>query len=722
MNKNFIKKLAHELKHTENHILNTINLLNDGNTVPFIARYRKEMTGKMDEDQIRILQEQMEYFVNLESRKATIVASIEEQGRMTPDLKNTILSCEKMQDLENLYLPYKPKKRTRATIAKEQGLEPLANLIMLQKIISGFPLNIAKDYINTEKEVFTSDDALHGAEDIIAESISENADIRKFTRDFTYNNGVLNISVRKGKDDPQSVFEMYFDYSEPCNKIPSHRILAINRGEKEKILRVKIALNEEPIINYIVDKYIINRNSIFTENLINAIKDSYKRLISPAIDREIRNELTEKAEKKAINVFATNLKSLLLLPPLRNKTILGIDPAYRTGCKVAVIDKTGKYLEGITIFPHPPQNNYSKAKDILTNLVNKYNVDSIAIGNGTASRETELLVADLIDELQNDNLKYIIVDEAGASVYSASKVAKEEFPELEASLRGNISIARRLLDPLAELVKIDPKSIGVGQYQHDVNQKQLNETLCNVVEDCVNKVGVNLNTASASLLQYVSGLTSKTAKNIEQYRIENGEFHNRKEIKKVGGIGFAAFKQAAGFLRIPDSKNQLDNTSIHPESYEATQQLLDKFQVDDIHNGGALIKSRIKKERINMSVLADEINIGLPTLEDIIDDLEKPGRDPRDELPKPILKSNVLKMSDLKEDMILKGTVRNVVDFGAFVDIGLKQAGLVHISQLANKFVKEPKDIVSVGDVVSVRVVSIDADRGRIGLSMKDVN
>ncbi len=716
MDSNFYQTIAQDLNLTPSQVQKTIQLVDEGNTVPFIARYRKEVTNKLDEEQIRAIIEKIEFLRNLADRKQTILKAIEAQGKLTPDLKNEIENCQSAQQLEDLYLPYKKKKQTRATIAKEQGLEPLANLILLQK--STTPIKIlAKKYINDDK-IETLEDAIQGAQDIIAEIISDNADNRQFIRDFITRKGTIQTTVKKNKATNDSVYDMYFDYEEKIGSIPSHRILAINRGEKEKILRVKINADTEYILSWLNRKYIV-KQSPFEKILKTAIADAYSRLISKAIDRDIRKQLTEKAEKKAILVFATNLKKLLLQPPLQHQKILGIDPAYRTGCKVAAIDQTGKYLEGTTIFPHPPQRKYKKAKETLAAIIKKHQLTAIAIGNGTASRETEALVADLIDEMGDSNLKYIIVDEAGASVYSASKTAKAEFPDLEASMRGNISIARRLLDPLSELVKIDPKSIGVGQYQHDVNQKKLTETLSNVVEDCVNQVGVNLNTASASLLQHVAGLTSRTAQNIVQYRQETGKFLNREAVKHVKGIGLSSFQQSAGFLRIPDSDNPLDNTSIHPESYDAAQKLLNKFKVKNLALGGKILK--LKSQQYQAKTLAEEIGVGLPTLEDILVNLEKPGLDPRDELPKPIFKSNILKINDLKEGMTLKGTVRNVVDFGAFVDIGLKQAGLVHISELANKFVKDPKDFVSVGDIVNVRIVSIDEARGRIGLSMKNL-
>ncbi len=712
-----IQLVAEELNLKALQVKNTIELLDSGNTVPFIARYRKEVTGSLDENQIRAIQERMQYLRALEARKETILKSIEEQGKLTPELKEKILKATKLQEVEDLYLPYKPKKRTRATIAKEKGLEPLAEIILQQSLTEGSPEEVAVKFINEEKEVRTVEEALQGAMDIVAEVVSDDAEVRKQIRQATFETGLLESTVKHAEE--RTPYEMYYDYSEPISHIPPHRILAINRGENEGVLKVNIAVDQNKMIGLIENLYIQNENSIFTEYLRKAISDSFTRLIFPSIQREVRSALTEKADEHAIRVFAENLRNLLLQPPVRGKMIMGIDPGYRTGCKVAVIDQTGKYLEGATIYPHPPQEKYLEAKSTVRALINKHQVDVIAIGNGTASRETEMMVAELIREMKDERkVEYIIVNEAGASVYSASKVAQEEFPELEAAMRGNISIARRLLDPLAELVKIDPKHIGVGLYQHDVNQKRLAEALHQVVESAVNLVGVNVNTASVSLLKYVSGLTSRTAASIVKYRDEHGPFRNREELKKVDGIGEIAFQQAAGFLRIPGGDNPLDNTSIHPESYEATQKLLDKFQIQDIHQGGKLLRLKLKQEKVNIPALLEELGIGEPTFNDILDNLEKPGLDPRDELPKPIFKSDVLKMEDLREGMILKGTVRNVVDFGAFVDIGVKQDGLVHVSRMAKKFVKNPYELLSVGDVIEVKVVSIDLERGRIGLSM----
>ena len=709
--------IAEELNLRTVQIKNTVELLDEGNTVPFISRYRKEVTGSLDENQIRAIEDRINYLRTLEARKDAILKSIEEQGKLTPDLKEKIEKAVKLQEVEDLYLPYKPKKRTRATVAKEKGLEPLAEIIMKQDMIEGDPLQIATEYIDKEKDVKTAEEALHGAMDIIAEIVSDDAEVRKVIREQTFKNGLLQSESKKVEG--RTEYETYYEFSEPAMKIPPHRILAINRGEKEGVLKVSIIVETEKMVQSIEKMYVTNSRNIFIEYLLNALKDGYNRLIAPSIERELRNSLSDKADEHAIGIFAVNLKNLLLQPPIRNKVIIGIDPGFRTGCKVAVIDETGKYLQGETIYPHPPQNKYFEAKSVIRGLANKFEANIIAIGNGTASRETEQMVAELILEMKNERkLEYIIVSEAGASVYSASKVAQDEFPELEAAMRGNISIARRLMDPLAELVKIDPKSIGVGLYQHDVNQRSLAESLGHVVESAVNMVGINLNTASVSLLKHVSGLTSRTAESIVKFRNQHGKFSNREQLKKVDGIGEIAFQQAAGFLRIPDGDTILDNTSIHPESYEATDKILKKFEIQDVHKGGAEVKKKIKNNQVELKVLLNELGIGEPTFNDILDNLEKPGLDPRDELPKPIFKISLLKMEDLKEGMVLKGTVRNVVDFGAFVDIGVKQDGLVHVSRMAKKFVKNPLEIVSVGDVVEVKVISLDLERGRVGLSM----
>lgn len=712
-----LKLIAEELNLRPSQIEKTVELLDTENTVPFIARYRKEATGSLDEDQIRAIEDRIKYLRNLDERKQTVLKSISDQGKLTPELEQKIKAAQKLQDVEDLYLPYKPKRRTRATIAKEKGLEPLAELIMKQETNEGDRIEIASQYIDEAKEVTSADAALAGARDIVAEIISEDADIRKIIRRLTHDKGLLaseGTSAESAKD-----YEIYQEFSEPIKTIPPHRILAINRGEREKMLRVSIDIDTEILLDPIASKYITNKKSIFTEDMDFAVADSYDRLISPAIAREMRKLLTEKADNHAIEIFAQNLKALLLIPPMQDKMIMGIDPGYRTGCKVAVIDSTGKYLEGDTIYPHPPQKQWQQAQDIVSRLADKYQVDIIAIGNGTASRETEQMVAEIIGQMER-TVHYTIVSEAGASVYSASPIAKQEFPDLEASQRGNISIARRLMDPLSELVKIDPKSIGVGLYQHDVDQNQLSESLDHVVESCVNAVGVDLNTASSSLLKYVSGINSRVADNIVKHREENGKFHSRGELKAVKGLGTNAFVQASGFLRIPDGDIFFDRTAVHPESYGAAEKLLDALHLDlnSIKADGSALKKAMKQSDKKMSELAELCDSGQETLQDIIESLEKPNRDPRDKMDKPILRSDVLSMDDLNEGMILKGTVRNVVDFGAFVDIGVKQDGLVHLSKMAKRFIKHPLDVVSVGDVIEVKIMSIDMDRGRIGLSM----
>ena len=712
--------IAKDLSIVERNVQATIGLLDQENTVPFITRYRKEVTGSLDENQIRDIYEKITYCRAVEARKETVLKSIEEQGKLTDELRKKIEDAVKLQDVEDLYLPYKPKRRTKGIIAKEKGLEPLALMILAQEVMQGSVEDYAKEYISADKKVNSAEEALQGAREIIAEIISEDADVRKDLREFTKDDGIL-ISEKKSDDDKD--YEMYHEYKEAISKMPPHRILAVNRGEREDKLRIKISIDEEASCNKIGYRFVKKQKSIFREQVIEAIREAYYRLIAPSLEREVRNEFTERAEEHAIGVFGTNLKNLLLQAPTKGKIIMGIDPGFRTGCKVAVIDETGKYLDGETIYPHEPQKQILAAKKILKSLVNKYHVTVISIGNGTASRETEALVADIIADMKKESaeleLVYTIVSEAGASVYSASKIAQEEFPDLEASQRGNISIARRLLDPLAELVKIDPKSIGVGQYQHDLNQRRLADTLTAVVESAVNYVGVNLNTASASLLTYVSGLSSKTAASIIRYRDAKGKFSHRAQLLEVSGVGPAAFQQCAGFLRIPDGDNVLDNTSIHPESYDAAEKLLKKFNIVDPKTAGHLIELQLKNSEADMNSIAGEVGVGVPTLKDILDDLKKPGRDPREEMPKPIFKSDVLRMEDLREGMTLKGTVRNVVDFGAFVDIGVKQDGLVHISQLSNKFVKNPMEVVAVGDVVDVKVLGIDITKGRIQLTMK---
>lgn len=716
----FYQRIAQELGLRAIQVANTVELLESGNTVPFIARYRKEVTGKLDEDQIRAIQERIKYLRMLEARKVTILQSIEAQGKLTPELRARIASTVKLQELEDLYLPYRPKKHTRAAIARQRGLEPLAERMLKQDLEEGDAHEYARPFVDPEKDVPDTEAALAGARDIVAERVSDDAEVRKRIRTLVWQRGVLRSEARNPS--LRSDYELYYDYSEPVKRVAPHRILAINRGEREKLLRVSLEIEESVAIQAIEERYIKNSKCIFHSYLKEAIRDSYKRLIFPAIEREVRGELTERADEHAITVFARNLWHLLLQPPVRNKIILGIDPGYRTGCKVAVIDETGKYLEGGTIYPHPPHNQVFEAKTTLRRLIDRHGVDIIAIGNGTASRETERLVAELIQEIKDGGgreLVYTIVNEAGASVYSASPVAKQEFPDLDASMRGNISIARRLMDPLAELVKIDPKHIGVGLYQHDVNQKRLGEALHAVVESAVNRVGVDVNTASASLLRYVSGLTARTAENIVKYRDAQGKFRNREQLKEVPGVGAIAFQQAAGFLRIPDGDNPLDNTSIHPESYEATRKLLQRFGIEEDQSAWRRLRRRIREEAIPLETLAREVGVGIPTLEDILTDLEKPGRDPREDMPPPVFRSDVLKMEDLREGMVLKGTVRNVVDFGAFVDIGVKRDGLVHVSQMAEKYVRDPHQVVAVGDTVTVKVISVDLERGRIQLSMK---
>ena len=710
------EKLIQEFSLKPFQVENTLKLIDEGNTIPFIARYRKEATGGMSDEQLRDFFDRLNYLRNLETRKEEVIRLIDEQGKLTDELKTEIEKAETMTEVEDLYRPYKQKKRTRATIAKEKGLEPLANQIFAQEPIATSLEEEASKYIDEEKGVNSAEEALQGASDIIAEIISDEAEYRKKIRSIIYRIGLI---VTKAAKDEKSVYDMYYEYQEPVSKIPSHRILAINRGEKEEFLKVKIDGTDDEIISYL-NKNVIVENSPFEDFLKATVEDSYKRLIKPSVENEVRNELTEKADEQAIKVFGQNAKKLLLQPPLKDLVVMGFDPAYRTGCKFAVISETGKLLETTTVYPTEPQNDVEGAKKKLLELINKYHVNMISIGNGTASRESEMFVADMIKEV-NHEIYYAIVSEAGASVYSASKLATEEYPDINVSLRGAISIARRLQDPLAELVKIDPKSIGVGQYQHDVNQNRLEESLTGVVEDAVNSVGVDLNIATPSLLKYVSGISKTIATNIVKYRDENGKLKNRKELLKVSKLGPKAFEQCAGFLRITDGDNPLDNTGVHPESYDATKKLLEKlgFTVKDLKDNLAEIK--IKLGTINTKEMSNELEIGEPTLIDIIKELQKPGRDPRDEMPKPVLRSDVLKFEDLKEGMVLKGTVRNVIDFGAFVDIGVKHDGLVHISELSEKYVKNPMDIVSVGDIVKVRVIKVDMEKMKVSLSMKNV-
>ena len=709
-----IKAIASELNVRNNQVEAAVKLIDEGCTIPFISRYRKEATGALNDEQLRNLDERLKYLRNLEDKKTQVIASIAEQGLLTDELKNQIEKADTMVAVEDLYRPYRPKRRTRATIAKEKGLEPLANIIMLQ--MTGEPvIKTAEEYVSEEKDVKTPEDAVAGAKDIIAESISDNADYRTRIRELTFKEGVLTSAAKDAE--AKTVYEMYYNFSEPAAKMAGHRILAVNRGENEKILTVKIEAPVDKILAYL-EKQIIVRDNRYTTGIIKeAIEDSYERLIAPSIEREIRNQLTETAEDGAIKVFGKNLEQLLLQPPITGHVVLGWDPAFRTGCKLAVVDATGKVLDTTVIYPTAPQNKVTEAKAVLKKLIKKYNVTLISVGNGTASRESEQVIVELLKELDTP-VQYIIVNEAGASVYSASKLATEEFPNFDVGQRSAASIARRLQDPLAELVKIDPKSIGVGQYQHDMNQKKLGEALEGVVEDSVNKVGVDLNTASASLLEYISGISKAIAKNIVTYREENGRFDNRKQLLKVAKLGPKAFEQCAGFMRITGGSNPLDATSVHPESYDAAAQLLKKlgYSMEDITSGG--LKGLSGKVG-NVSGMAKELEIGELTLKDIIKELEKPGRDPRDEMPKPILRTDVMEMKDLAPGMVLKGTVRNVIDFGVFVDIGVHQDGLVHISQITNKkFIKHPLEAVSVGDIVEVKVLSVDEAKKRIQLTM----
>ena len=710
-----IQIIADELGVKFGQVENTVKLIDEGNTIPFIARYRKEVTGGLSDEQLRDLGERLNYLRNLETRKEEVKNSIEEQGKLTEEIVTALQNAKILAEVEDIYRPYKQKKRTRATIAKEKGLEPLAEIIFNQQ--EKEDLNkIAEGFIDSEKGVETAQDAIAGAMDIIAENISDEAKYRKEMKRLCYRDGLI---VTKGDPEVKSSYEMYYDFNEKVSRIPSHRILAINRGEKEDFLKVKMEKPEEQIINYI-ERDIIKGETQFSQILRDTILDSFKRLIEPSVEREIRSDLTEKAEEQAIKVFGQNAKQLLLGAPLKGLTVMGFDPAYRTGCKIAVIDETGKLLTTTTVYPTEPQNDVEGAKKELVKLINKFDINMIAIGNGTASRESETFVSNMISELDKE-IYYAIVSEAGASVYSASKLATEEYPDINVSLRGAISIARRLQDPLAELVKIEPKAIGVGQYQHDVNQKRLTESLTGVVEDAVNKVGVDVNTATPSLLSYVSGINKTIANNIVKYRDENGKLKERKELLKVPKLGKVAFEQCAGFIRIFDGKNPLEITAVHPESYDVAEKLLKKIGYDknDLVDKDKLNEIKAHLSALNVEKTAKELDVGELTLKDIIEELSKPGRDPRDEMPKPVLRSDVLKFEDLKEGMILTGTVRNVIDFGAFVDIGVKHDGLVHISELSDKFVKNPSDIVSVGDVVKVKVIKIDTERQKVGLSMK---
>ena len=722
-----INTIAEELNIKPNQVESTVKLIDEGNTIPFIARYRKEVTGGLSDEILRDLGERLTYLRNLEKRKEEIIKSIDEQGKLTDEILQAVAIAKILSEVEDIYRPYKQKKKTRATVAKAKGLEPLAKIIIEQKEVKPIE-DVAKEYVNIDKlsdedkknkdkVVATVEDAIQGALDIIAEDISDNAKYRKEIKRICYREG--QVVTRASKPEEKSNYEMYYEYQEAIKFIPSHRILAINRGEKEEFLKIKLEKPEEKILKYI-EKDIIKNTTQFTEMLKTTIEDSFKRLIEPSVDREIRSDLTEKAEEKAIKVFGKNSKQLLLGAPIKGKTVMGFDPAYRTGCKIAIIDETGKLLDYTTVYPTEPQNDVVGARRELLKLIEKDKVDMIAIGNGTASRESEMFVADMIKDTKRD-VHYVIVSEAGASVYSASKLATEEYPDINVSIRGAISIARRLQDPLAELVKIDPKAIGVGQYQHDVNQKKLAESLTGVVEDSVNKVGVDVNTATPSLLSYVSGINNTIAKNIVKYRDENGKLKNRKQLLKVPKLGKVAFEQCAGFLRILDGDNPLEITAVHPESYEVAEKLLNEIGFDkkDLKDKEKLEAIQNKLKTVDIAKTSTDLNVGEMTLTDIIEELSKPGRDPREDMPKPILRSDVLKLEDLKEGMVLTGTVRNVIDFGAFVDIGVKHDGLVHISEMSEKFIKNPSDIVSVGDVVKVKVIKIDKERQKVGLSMK---
>ncbi len=709
-----IQALQEELKIGRHQVEAAVKLIDEGNTIPFIARYRKEATGSLDDEVLRRLDERLRYLRNLEKKKAQVIATIQEQGKLTPELEKQIQNAATLVMVEDLYRPYRPKRRTRATIAQEKGLAPLSDTIMLQ--MTKEPVEkLALAYISEEKGVATVEEAINGAKDILAERISDEADYRTYIRETTMKQGTIQASAKD--ENAQSVYEMYYQYEESIKKAAGHRVLALNRGEAEKILTVKIIAPVEQILRYLEKKVILRENPYTTPILQEVVKDSYDRLIGPSIEREIRSDMTERAEEGAIKVFGKNLEQLLMQPPIVGKVVLGWDPAFRTGCKLAVVDETGKVLDTVVIYPTAPQNKVEEAKSTLKKLIQKYHISLISVGNGTASRESEQVIVELLKEIK-EPVQYVIVNEAGASVYSASKLATEEFPEFDVGQRSAASIARRLQDPLAELVKIDPKSIGVGQYQHDMNQKHLGEALQGVVEDCVNKVGVDLNTASAPLLEYVSGISKTLAKNIVVYREEHGAFKSRNQLLKVAKLGPKAYEQCAGFMRIQGGNNPLDGTSVHPESYGAAGSLLEKlgYDLEQIRAGGLM---GIGKKVLDYKKMAQELGIGEITLQDIVKELEKPARDPRDEMPKPILRTDVMEMKDLTPGMILKGTVRNVIDFGAFVDIGVHQDGLVHISQMTDKFIKHPMEVVSVGDIVEVKVLSVDLAKKRIALTMK---
>lgn len=711
------RMLSEEFNLKEFQITNTLKLIDEGNTIPFIARYRKEATGELSDEVLRNLSVRLEYLRGIEQKKAEVSRLIDEQGKLTPELEKAIENAKTITEIDDIYRPYRPKRRTRAAIAKEKGLEPLAEIFLAQKNTSESPESLALDYIDSEKGVETAEDAIAGASDIIAEIISDNAEYRKKIRELSYAEGFVGAKAAKDED---SVYSMYYDFSEPVKKLANHRILALNRGEKEGFLSVKLDIDPEICTDYIKRQILSNNQNPFREILSAAVEDSYKRLIAPSVETEIRNILTERAGDAAIKVFSKNLNGLLLQPPIKGRTVMGLDPGYRTGCKVAVVDDTGKVLDTGVVFCTLPNHDREKAKKILKTMIKKHSVNLISIGNGTASKETEMVAAELIKELDSE-IYYMVVSEAGASVYSASKLAAEEFPEFDVSLRSAVSIARRLQDPLAELVKIDPKAIGVGQYQHDMNQKQLGEALGGVVEDCVNSVGVDLNTASPSLLSYISGINASVAKNIAAYREENGKFTNRRQLLKVSKLGNKAFEQCAGFLRISGGDNIFDNTSVHPESYSAAEALLESlgYTPNDAANGDISdLKTRLSK--LDIAKLAEKLQIGVPTLRDIADGLMKKGRDPREELPQPILMSDVMSIEDLKPGTVMTGTVRNVIDFGAFVDIGVHQDGLVHISEICNRYIKHPLDVLSVGDIVKVKILDVDIKKKRISLSIKD--
>ena len=712
-----LKILQDEFSVSETHVKNIVELIDDGNTIPFIARYRKEMTGSCDDQKLREINDRLTYLRNLEKRKEEVLSSIEEQGKLTEEISNAVAAAVTLAEVEDIYRPYKQKRKTRASVAKEKGLEPLAELLFSFTLQGVDLTDVASEYINEEKGVLTAEEALQGASDIIAEIISDSPEARKVLKDLIAKRGVITSTAKTEED---SVYSMYYEYSEPVSKIPSHRILAINRGEKEGFLKVSVDVEEATSL-LLLDKLFIKEGSSSTEFCREAAKDSYTRLILPSLERETRSSLTEKADEQAIKMFGSNLKPLLMQPPIKNKTVLAVDPAYRTGCKLAVVDGNSRVLFTGVIYPTPPQSKIAESEAKVLELIKKYNIDCISIGNGTASKESEIFIADTIKKSPRP-VSYMVVNEAGASVYSASKLGAEEFPDFDVSVRSAVSIARRLQDPLSELVKIEPKSIGVGQYQHDVPPARLEESLSGVVEDCVNAVGVDLNTASVSLLKYIAGITSATAKNIVQYREENGEFKARTDLKKVKGLGPKAYQQCAGFLRIPGGKTALDNTGVHPESYDAAKKLLEIFDYkkeDVATTGAAGIGGKVKEYGISKA--AEECNIGIPTLTDIIGELEKPGRDIRDELPKPMLRTDIMDMNDLREGMELTGTVRNVIDFGVFVDIGVHQDGLVHISQICDRYIKHPSEVLKVGEIVKVKVLSVEPQKKRISLTMKGI-